>query len=55
MHDVTTVTFTVESMMIICDFSDVFPANFPWLSLEREIDFVIEVEISTKTISIPLY
>lgn len=40
---------------MVYELPDVLPANFPWLSLERDVNFFIEVELHTKPITIPLY
>lgn len=52
-HDVTVETSIVESVLIVCEFPDVFSIDLSRLPLEWEIDFAIEVELHTKPISIP--
>lgn len=54
MHDVTVETFFVESILVVCEFPDVFTIDFLRLPPEREIDFVIQVQLKTKPIFIPL-
>ena len=46
---------TVDSVPIVREFADVFPADLPGLPPDRDIDFSIEVEPGTKPISIPPY
>lgn len=55
MHDLTYETPSVESVLVMCDFSDVFLADLLVVSLIWELDLAIEVESSTKPISIPSY
>lgn len=48
-------TPTVEFVLVVCAFPNVFPVDLPRLPLEQEVDFVIEVELNTKPISIHPY
>jgi len=41
---------TVDSVPIVREFTDVFPADLPGLPPDRDIDFSIEVEPGTKPI-----
>lgn len=54
-HDVIDEAPLVESVLVVCEFPDVFPADLPGLPPNRDVDFVIEVDPSTKRISIPPY
>nr|XP_016446678.1 PREDICTED: uncharacterized protein LOC107771748 [Nicotiana tabacum] len=46
---------TLQSVPIVNEFSTVFPDEFPGISPEREIDFVIDLLPDTQPISIPPY
>lgn len=48
-------THTVEFVLVVCEFPNVFPVDLPRLPLEQEVDFGIEVEPNTKPISIYPY
>lgn len=48
-------TSIVESILVVCEFPDVFSIDLPRLPPEWEIDLAIEVELGTKPIYIPLY
>lgn len=54
-YDVIAKIPTVELVPVVCEFPDEFPTDLPGLSPERDVDFVIEVELGTKPICIPLY
>ncbi|KAG8503243.1 hypothetical protein CXB51_001187 [Gossypium anomalum] len=45
----------IELVLIVCDFSDVFPEELPGLPLIREVEFAIELVPGTALISIALY
>ncbi|XP_070032779.1 uncharacterized protein [Nicotiana tomentosiformis] len=45
----------VESVSIVRDFSDVFPADLPGMPPDRDIDFDIDLLPGTQPISIPTY
>ncbi|CAH9086342.1 unnamed protein product [Cuscuta europaea] len=45
----------INDVRIVCKYPDVFPKDLLGLPPDREIEFVIEVEPSTKPISIPPY
>ena len=42
-------------ILVVKDFSDIFPEELPGLPPDREIEFVIDVPLGTQPISIPLY
>lgn len=46
---------SIEQVLVVREFSDVFPKEFPGLPLDREIEFNIEVVSETRPISIPPY
>ena len=43
----------IESVSIVCEFLDVFPADLPGMPLDRDIDFCIDLEPGTRPISKP--
>ncbi|KAG8474873.1 hypothetical protein CXB51_031615 [Gossypium anomalum] len=45
----------IESVPVVCEFIDVFPDELPGISLERKIEFGIELAPSTTSISIAPY
>ncbi|XP_069151825.1 uncharacterized protein [Solanum lycopersicum] len=45
----------IESVLIVCDFLDVFPANLPGMTPDRDSNICIDLEPSTRPISIPPY
>ena len=45
----------LENVPIVCEFSDVFPEELPGLSLDREIEFSVDLIPGTQPISIPPY
>lgn len=51
----TTEAPIIESMLVLCEFLDVFPVALPRLPAERKVNFMIEVETGTMPISIPPY
>ncbi|KAH0764699.1 hypothetical protein KY285_000570 [Solanum tuberosum] len=46
---------SIESISIVFEFKKVFPTNFPGMPRDRDIDFCIVLEPSTRPISIPHY
>ena len=46
---------TIESVPIVCEFSDVFPDDLPGLPPDRELEFEIELLSGSAPISIPPY
>ena len=46
---------TPESVLVVCEFPDVFPEDLPGIFPEREIDFGIDLLPNTQPISIPPY
>ena len=42
----------IESVLIVCEYSDVFPEELPGLPLERETEFGIELMPRTTPISV---
>ena len=55
LRDDTTQVPSIESVSIVCEFLDVFPANLVGMPPDRDIDFCIDLEPGTRPISIPLY
>ncbi|KAK9149030.1 hypothetical protein Scep_007787 [Stephania cephalantha] len=45
----------LEEVPVVCEFPDVFPAELPGLPPSREIDFIIDLVLGTKPISVPPY
>jgi hypothetical protein len=41
----------IQDILVICEFSDVFPEDLPGLPPERDVEFVIELKPSTSPIS----
>jgi hypothetical protein len=41
----------IQDIPVVCEFPDVFPEDLPGLSLERDVEFVIELKPSTTPIS----
>ncbi|XP_070001892.1 uncharacterized protein [Nicotiana sylvestris] len=54
-RDVTIDTPTVDSVPVVMDFPDVFPADLSGMPPDRDIDFGIDLLSGTQPISIPLY
>ncbi|XP_070033094.1 uncharacterized protein [Nicotiana tomentosiformis] len=54
-RDVSVDTPTVESVTVVRDYPDVFPADFPGMLPDRDIDSGIELSMGTQSISIPSY
>ena len=54
LRDDTTQVPSIESVSIVREFLDVFPADLPGMPPDRDIDFCIDLEPGTYPISIPL-
>ena len=54
LRDDTTQVPPIESVSIVREFLDVFPADLPCMPPDRDIDFCIDLELGTRPISIPL-
>ena len=54
LRDDTTQVPSIESVSIVREFLDVFPANLPGMPPDRDIDFCIDLEQGTRPISTPL-
>ncbi|XP_070024842.1 uncharacterized protein [Nicotiana sylvestris] len=54
-RDVSTDTPSVDSVPVVRDYPDVFPADLPGMPPDRDIDFGIDLLPDTQPISIPLY
>jgi hypothetical protein len=46
-----TVTQNLEDILVACEFSDVFPEDLPGIPLDRDVEFVIELQPGTTPIS----
>ena len=46
---------SIESVSIVREFLDVFPADLPGMPPDRDIDFCIDLELGTRPISVPPY
>jgi len=46
---------TIDSVPVVREFSDVFPSDLPGMPPNRDIDFYIDLALSTQPISITLY
>ena len=55
LRDDTTQVPSIESVSVVREFLDVFPANLPGMPPDRDIDFCIDLEPGTHLISIPPY
>ncbi|XP_070057230.1 uncharacterized protein [Nicotiana tomentosiformis] len=55
MRDVDSDTPTIDSVLVMRDFSDVFPADLLGMPPDMDIDFGIDLVPGTEPISIPLY
>ena len=55
LRDDTTQVPSIESISIVREFLDVFPADLPGMPPDRDIDFCIDLESVTRPISIPPY
>ncbi|XP_055824467.1 uncharacterized protein LOC129892996 [Solanum dulcamara] len=45
----------IDTVLVVKEFSDVFPTDLPGIPPDRDIDFAIDLEPGTKPISIPPY
>ncbi|XP_070024610.1 uncharacterized protein, partial [Nicotiana sylvestris] len=54
-RDVGAETSSIDSVPVVRDFPDVFPADLPGMPPDRDIDFGIDLVPGTKPISIPPY
>ena len=54
LRDDTSQVPSIESVSIVREFLDVFPADLPGMPPDRDIDFCIDLESGTRPISIPL-
>ena len=55
LKDDTSKVPSIESVSIVREFLDVFPADLPGMPPDRDIDFCIDIELGTRPISIPPY
>ena len=55
LRDDTSKVPSIESVSIVREFLDVFPVDLPGMPPDRDIDFCIDLEPSTRPISIPPY
>ena len=55
LRDETSQVPSIESVSIVREFLDVFPADLPYIPPDRDIDFCIDLEPGTRPISIPPY
>ena len=46
---------SIDSVSIVNEFEDVFPEDLSGISIERKIDFCIDLDPNTKPIYIPPY
>ena len=53
--DSSSETPTLESVLVVCELSEVFPEGLPGVPPKREIDFAIDLLLDTHPISIPPY
>ena len=54
-QDDTSQVPSIEFVLIVREFLDVFPADLPGMPPDRDIDFCIDLESGTRPISIPPY
>ncbi|WMV19172.1 hypothetical protein MTR67_012557, partial [Solanum verrucosum] len=54
-RDVEVESPSIESIPVVSEFRVVFPTDLSGMPLDRDIDFCIDLEISTRPISIPPY
>jgi hypothetical protein len=50
-----TATHNLEYIPVACEFSDVFPEDLPEMSPDRDVEFIIELQSDTASISRRLY
>ena len=55
LRDDTSKVPSIESVLIVREFLDVFPADLPSMPPDTDIDFCIDLEPGTHPISIPPY
>ena len=55
LKDDTTQVPSIESVSVVREFLDVFPADLPCMPPGRDIDYCINLEPGTRPISIPPY
>ena len=55
LRDDTTQVPSIESVPVVREFLDVFPADLPGMPPDRDINFCIDLEPGTRPISIPPY
>ena len=53
LRDDTTQVPSIESVLVVREFLDVFPADLLGMPPDRDIDFCIDLESGTRPISIP--
>ncbi|XP_055814207.1 uncharacterized protein LOC129883605 [Solanum dulcamara] len=46
---------SIESILVVCEFPEVFPSNLPSMPSDRDINFYIDLELGTRPISVPPY
>ncbi|XP_070023192.1 uncharacterized protein [Nicotiana sylvestris] len=54
-RDTTAESSTIDSVLVVREFADVFPSDFPGMPPDRDIDFCIDLDPCTQPISIPPY
>lgn len=54
-YDMSSEGSSIDSVLMVRKLLDMFLTNLPGLSLERDIDFPIHLEVGTKPISVPPY
>ncbi|WMV38267.1 hypothetical protein MTR67_031652, partial [Solanum verrucosum] len=54
-RDVEVETPSVESILVVSEFREIFPNDLPGMPSDRDIDFCIDLEPGTRLISIPPY
>ncbi|XP_069145911.1 uncharacterized protein [Solanum lycopersicum] len=55
LRDDTTHVPSIESVLVVREFLDMFPADIPGMAPKRDIDFCIDLELGTRPISTPPY
>jgi predicted aspartyl protease len=45
------VTIQLEDILVVCEYPDVFPDDLPGMPLNRDVEFVIELQLGTAPIS----
>ncbi|XP_070049395.1 uncharacterized protein [Nicotiana tomentosiformis] len=54
-RDTTAESLTIDSVLVVWEFIDVFPSDLPGMPPDRDIDFCIDLAPRTQPISIPPY